>query len=354
MDRITALSSLWVAAGMALAAPFEGVVDSKVSQAMLGTSTQLQTAGTLIGDYDPVNNPSGTQTRPGLFGGSGNNPIPTTASISAEGQTSSNPSGSTGLEIDFDAGLIGFDGLSLDLLNGTQGGVDVSVTLSFSTFNTINPSFIYPGGVPVTVPITDAATLTRAVFTQSGPGLGVLTPTADPDVFDFVATVPGEAGLTLSVGLPGTDPVPNDVEGLVLVLPLAGQVIRQGDGSVRVSVAATGTADAVDVPVDPTPLPTIPFELPTLGTATAGVLITLTPQSLVFGGSLTADLVIVAAPASCAADVNDDGLINFFDLAAFIDLYNLQDPAADIAPPFGIINFFDLAAFLGLYNAGCP
>jgi hypothetical protein len=113
-------------------------------------------------------------------------------------------------------------------------------------------------------------------------------------------------------------------------------------------------ADAVDVPLDPTPLPTIPFELPTLGTATAGVLITLTPESLVFGGSLGVDLVIFATPASCGADVNGDGLVNFFDLAAFIDLYNAGDPAADIAPPFGVINFFDLAAFLDLYNAGCP
>jgi hypothetical protein len=345
---------VFLAAGGATAAPYEGVVDSNVSQAMLETSAVLATSGSLIGDYDAVDNPGGTQTRPGLFGGSGNNPIATSASISAEGQTNSNPQGSTGLNVDFETGVISFDGLSLDLLNGNTAAIGLSVTLSFSTFNTINPSFIYPGGIPITVPIADAASLTRAEFTQAGPGAGTMTATADPDVFDFTAAVPGEAALTLTVGLPGSDPLPNEVDALPLILPLAGQVIRQGDGRLRVTITASGVADAVDVPLDPTPLPTIPFELPTLGTATAGVLITLTPESLVFGGSLGVDLVIFATPASCGADVNGDGLVNFFDLAAFIDLYNAGDPAADIAPPFGVINFFDLAAFLDLYNAGCP
>jgi hypothetical protein len=354
MNRIGTATLVFWAAGGAWAAPFEGVVDTKVSQATLQTSAVLATGGSLIGNFDPVNNPGGTSTRPGFFGGSGNNPIPTSASIAAEGQTNSNPTGSTGLMVDFETGVIEFDGLSLDLLNGSSAGIGLSVTLSFSTFNTINPSFIYPGDIPITVPLADAANLSRAVFEQSAPGGGAMTPTGDPDVFDFTALIPGEAGLTLTVGLPGSDPLPNEVDALPLVLPLAGQVIRQGDGTLRVTVAANGVADSIDLPLEPTPLPTIPFELPTLGTATAGVLITLVPESLVFGGTLAVDLVIFATPASCGADVNGDGSVNFFDLAAFIDLYNAGDVSADIAPPFGVINFFDLAAFLDLYNAGCP
>ena len=56
-------------------------------------------------------------------------------------------------------------------------------------------------------------------------------------------------------------------------------------------------------------------------------------------------------PADLAAPY---GTLNFFDLAAYLDLYNAQDPAADLAAPFGVFNFFDLAAFLDFYNTGCP
>ncbi len=57
---------------------------------------------------------------------------------------------------------------------------------------------------------------------------------------------------------------------------------------------------------------------------------------------------------ACPADLAPPaGQLNFFDLAAFLDLFNTQDPAADLAPPFGVLNFFDLAAYLLAYNAGC-
>jgi hypothetical protein len=56
----------------------------------------------------------------------------------------------------------------------------------------------------------------------------------------------------------------------------------------------------------------------------------------------------------CTADFNKDGLLNFFDISAFIAAFNAQDPDADLAAPFGTFNFFDLAEFISLYNAGCP
>jgi hypothetical protein len=56
----------------------------------------------------------------------------------------------------------------------------------------------------------------------------------------------------------------------------------------------------------------------------------------------------------CPADLNQDGTLNFFDVSAFLTAYNAQDPAADVAEPFGQWNFFDISAYLGLYGAGCP
>lgn len=67
--------------------------------------------------------------------------------------------------------------------------------------------------------------------------------------------------------------------------------------------------------------------------------------------------VWVATPVTdpgCPADLTGDGLLNFFDLAEYLDLFNAGDPAADLASPPGVLNFFDLAAYLDLYNAGCP
>ncbi len=57
----------------------------------------------------------------------------------------------------------------------------------------------------------------------------------------------------------------------------------------------------------------------------------------------------------CPADLAEPfGSLNFFDLAAYLALYNASDPAADLAAPFGILNFFDLATYLDAFNAGCP
>ena len=47
------------------------------------------------------------------------------------------------------------------------------------------------------------------------------------------------------------------------------------------------------------------------------------------------------------------GIVDRF-ASAYIGQFNSQNPAADLAAPFGEFNFFDVAAYLGLYNAGCP
>ena len=63
---------------------------------------------------------------------------------------------------------------------------------------------------------------------------------------------------------------------------------------------------------------------------------------------------ITGAPP-CPADLAAPfGTHNFFDLAAYLDLFNNADPAADLSAPFGTLNFFDLAAYLDAFNTGCP
>ena len=63
----------------------------------------------------------------------------------------------------------------------------------------------------------------------------------------------------------------------------------------------------------------------------------------------------IDATACSSADLAEPlGTLNFFDIAAFVDLYNASDAGADLAEPFGTLNFFDIAAYIDLYNAGCP
>ncbi|MGV6815039.1 MAG: PQQ-dependent sugar dehydrogenase [Phycisphaerales bacterium] len=55
----------------------------------------------------------------------------------------------------------------------------------------------------------------------------------------------------------------------------------------------------------------------------------------------------------CPADLNGDGELNFFDISAFLNAFNAQDPIADFTGD-GNFNFFDVSGFLNAYNAGCP
>ena len=56
----------------------------------------------------------------------------------------------------------------------------------------------------------------------------------------------------------------------------------------------------------------------------------------------------------CIPDLSPPlGVLNFFDVAAFLSLYTAQDPGADMNDD-GQINFFDVSAYITLYNAGCP
>ncbi len=56
---------------------------------------------------------------------------------------------------------------------------------------------------------------------------------------------------------------------------------------------------------------------------------------------------------SCPPDLNGDGLLDFFDIQAFLNAYDAQDPIADFNND-GLFDFFDVQIYLGLFGAGCP
>ncbi|MCC5823671.1 MAG: FG-GAP-like repeat-containing protein [Phycisphaerales bacterium] len=101
--------------------------------------------------------------------------------------------------------------------------------------------------------------------------------------------------------------------------------------------------------------PSWTYNAPEVGTALAfGDLNGNGLPDLVLGyAGNTSIRVFFAIPQDCPADLTGDGNLNFFDVAAYLDLYNAGDPAADWNGD-GLINFFDLAAYLDDFNAGCP
>ncbi|MFG0246393.1 MAG: GC-type dockerin domain-anchored protein [Phycisphaerales bacterium JB052] len=63
--------------------------------------------------------------------------------------------------------------------------------------------------------------------------------------------------------------------------------------------------------------------------------------------------VIIQTSSACPADMNGDGVLDFFDVSAFIAALTAQDTAADLNND-GLYNFFDVSAFLSAFAAGCP
>jgi hypothetical protein len=88
---------------------------------------------------------------------------------------------------------------------------------------------------------------------------------------------------------------------------------------------------------------------PTTGDVTIGLFRPGSPSSV------TGSATVPTAQAPCVADfVEPFGVLDFFDVSAFLGAFGQQKPSADIAEPFGSFDFFDISAFLAAFNAGCP
>ena len=70
------------------------------------------------------------------------------------------------------------------------------------------------------------------------------------------------------------------------------------------------------------------------------------------GVSMTTSAWVPSAGV-CEADLTGDGVLNFFDISAFLNAFNASDPIADFDGD-GAFTFFDVSDFLNAFNAGCP
>jgi len=274
------------------------------------TKISLPLAGTWIGNYDAVTNPTGTRTIPGLFGGSGNNPIVFSSTVKPKVTVNNtHPTGTFRLGFDQATGAVDVADLSFDLLAGQSGNISTSMVLTYASFRTVQPSSTFIGITNVDVPIEDGA-LTGATALQSGPAIGVTT--ANPDgTWNFAVTVPVNVTVSGSVLLlPFLNTSPS-------ALALAGTVSVTGN---VITITSQGTVNDTATVAAPPPVVNQPFDLPTVlppgssahllmnGTFSDGTSIT----------TASSNLVMTGMPATILGDLNLDGQVNGADLGLML------------------------------------
>lgn len=312
--RITAGSSMLVLfASMAQSASFE-LTDSCTFDFTSVSSTFMD--GTLIGNYDAESNPDGTQTIPGVWGGSGNNPIALemTTTLSIGGSTV--PSGVMGLHVDPDLGLAGILDLDWIITPGKSAGTSlpatVTATVLFETFHTINPTSLFPGGTPVEIPFAEGSVSDVRII-QTTPWAGPAEPIdGQPGAHRIIAAIP--ATMSMIMALDDGSETPLEFQ---IVLTIDG-VHQVGNATDFFLASATFTDNgSEDLPGDP--LPTFPMDLPTVipPGETAHVLIDLTPESTSWQTEIDASIEATHL-ATIPGDIDGDGIVGTNDLLAIL------------------------------------
>ncbi|MDP7029468.1 MAG: hypothetical protein QF733_04525 [Phycisphaerales bacterium] len=297
---------------VASAAPYDLTPESTLTLAGT-TSTDLE--GTLIGNYDAESNPDGTQTIPGVWGGSGNTPIPMSLTLSMGFDDASNPDGLLHLEIDDELGVAHINGLAWNVLPETVLPAELTATILYETFHTVSPESLYPGGTPVDIPIGEAS-VTACTITQTAPGIGTATAVDDiPGAHDLIVAVPTLLDVTVTTEALGVLPLQ-----MPIVLNVEGRH-QIGDATNMLTMTASASFDeSGDLPGEP--LPTMPVDLPTVipPGQTASLLLDLTPTAAATSVSVDGDMTATHMQG-IPGDVNGDGTVNTDDLLAVIAAY---------------------------------
>lgn len=238
---------------------FQAQVDSSASTSVFALDSELENSGTLQGDFDPDTNPGGTQTRLGLFGGSGNMPIPITLDLLSAAGGASGPEGVFALALDLPALTGTLSELSLDLAPDAAYPTDVSARLVYQTFRTVNPDCTFPSVGPVTQPIGEIGQIRDISLQQIEAAPLQLKTTPDPERYSFETTVPARLSLIVDTEF-ADEPLPLD--DLPVSLPLSGILERSGPDRFELQAALAPQSIEGSLDLDGTELPPIPLPLP--------------------------------------------------------------------------------------------
>lgn len=306
--------------------------------AAVTTSTPI--TGTFKGNYDATTNPAGTKTIPGLFGGSGNNPIPYSGMLNSDAVVDSVPQGSGRLLGSGEVLLL--SGLELDLLGGAPAPLDAEMVMTYSDFHTQQPSSIYPGASNVPIPVS-SGTLDSLLAVQVSDAPLLLVPQGDGQwTFSTVVPVILSGSATVNGQVVPLDPAPGE-------LPLSGTLTIQGgvatlvgDGQISQTQTIPSTGQGfTDQPID------IPTILP--AGSVAHLLVSGMPGATT--ATVSSSLHLVAAgPAAPVGDLDCDGVVSGPDLAAMLALWGHVGSAGDLDGD-GVVGGGDLSLLLANWSA---
>ncbi|MFN3689627.1 MAG: PEP-CTERM sorting domain-containing protein [Fimbriimonadales bacterium] len=263
-------------------------------------SISASTQGTLVGNYDPNTNPTGTRTKPGIFGPFGpteNVPVDVSIGAAIGGNVNRQAGGTFRATIDGSNNIITFENLSLNFLANGPAVLPVTLTIAGQSFRTRNPDSVYIlPSQGISFPI-GSVNLSQFTAVQTGAGAGVLTPTG-PNQYDFTAGV--LVDLTFAADLLG-NPL---TQTIPFVLPLQGQVVVSGTNALITSLQQINFAQSFNPNLD---LPPFEFGLPTILPPgnTANLIFDLTLEEIGFTVDLDINLraegTLVPEPTSLTA-----------------------------------------------------
>lgn len=341
LSPVACVSALALTAPLTAATQHWQCVVQPSSTYSQSTRLQIPLAGTWIGNYDAVTNPTGTQTRPGFFGGSGNNAIPFSSVVKPTISISNtHPTGAFELSFDQSTGVLEVNKLSLDVLAGQAGTISTAMVLTYSTFRSIAPNSTFIGLTNVEVPV-DSGSLTAATAVQSGAAFGTAT-AGPPQSWTFAVSVPVTVTATgVALGQPFTNAGP-------AVMVLSGTINIVGT---TMTIVSQGTVqDNSAVPAAP-PLVNAPFDLPTVlpSGQIAHLLINGTFAVGTSSTTVTSDLAINGALIPVFGDLNGDGVVNGADLGLL--LANWGQPGSSDLNHDGTTNGADLGLLLASWTS---
>lgn len=167
---------------------------------------------------------------------------------------------------------------------------------------------------------------------------------------DSRITTTQDAGITISL----VNPVPSTfIVGTSAILtvrlvntsprPQAIQVALESVNPIWTAMPVTSTALAAGQSID------VPLSVQANAPIAAASPFIISARSLFDGG--TRSWLTASATAFCPADVNRDGIVDFFDYLDFVAEFSASTPAADFNSD-GTIDFFDYLDFVAAFSAG--
>ncbi len=319
-------------------------IQASQSSLSLDFETSISNSGNLIGNHDSEANPEGTITIPGLWGGSGNQEIAITFDSGTSINGASNPTGLMTVEPFDDQNLAVIYGLTMDLLSNTTIPVSLTATLTYQSFHTENPSSVYPGGLPIELPLAEL-TLDACLVEQTQSITGVWQPIAD-DTFSLTAVVP--VLVTMQATYEG-QPLP--LTPVPAALAISGEMDYTETGPRLELSLEVSEGETVDLPGEG-PLPPFPVSLPTLVPpgSFADVLITLQPESTSFAMSLKGAIVADGELETLPCDVTGDGVIDTNDILGVLADWGLCPDCPSDTNDDDIVDVNDVLNVLGCWS----